>query len=182
MFSKARGDGSVVISANNSVFTTDTINTNNAEQMVLRADAGIYITNTSGDAPANVGDLINTVSGAHLTTGGTWTDASDVALKENFAEINAEDLLARIAQLPIREWNYKAEPDAIRHIGPTAQDFYRLFEIGTDDKSIAPRDLAALALAAIQRLDQRNRELNKYAEMLQSRIARLEAAMPMGNR
>ena len=33
------------------------------------------------------------------------------------------DVLAKLAAIPMREWNYKAQGAAIRHMGPTAQDF-----------------------------------------------------------
>ena len=31
------------------------------------------------------------------------------------------------AQIPIREWNYITQDAAIRHVGPTAQDFHAAF-------------------------------------------------------
>ena len=54
----------------------------------------------------------------------------------------------------------------MEHIGPMAQDFYRLFEVGYDDKTISTIDPAGIALAAIQELYKRNQELeSELAEM-----------------
>jgi len=33
-------------------------------------------------------------------------------------------LLAKIASLALTTWNYKAQAESIRHLGPTAQDFH----------------------------------------------------------
>ena len=40
-------------------------------------------------------------------------------------------------------------------MGPVAQDFYSVFNIGTDDKHIAPMHEGGIALAAIQGLDRK---------------------------
>ncbi len=61
---------------------------------------------------------------------GSWADLSDVNAKENFRDVDGEELLAKLARIPIREWNYKAQDTAIRHMGPTAQDFRAAFGLG----------------------------------------------------
>lgn len=99
-------------------------------------------------------------SGAHCTAGGTWTNSSDSSLKANVTAINADDLLARIAQLPIQQWNYRAEDPSIRHIGPMAQDFHAAFGLGEDDKHITTIDADGVALAAIQALHEKQRTEN----------------------
>ena len=32
-------------------------------------------------------------------------------------------MLARLAALPIEIWNYRSQPDTVRHMGPMSQDF-----------------------------------------------------------
>jgi len=118
-------------------------------------------------------DVITTSMGAHLTIGGVWTNASDRNLKENFTIIDGREILDRIAHLPITQWNYKSENEDITHIGPVAQDFYSLFGLGGDDKSISTIDPAGIALAAIQALHEKTVELEKKS----SRIEQLEAQM-----
>ncbi len=149
---RANHTGSFVLSANAASSDTDTIASGGNSQMVLRADGGMYITNTGGLAPYNTARLINTSSGAYLTTGGTWTNSSDRSLKENFSNVNTAEILEKLMTVPISQWNYKAEDVSARHIGPTAQDFHAAFGLGDDDKTISTVDPAGVAMAAIQEL------------------------------
>lgn len=162
---QAAHDGVVVISAK-VPGVTDSIRSSAFGQMVLRAQGRFYLTDEGGDAVISSGDFLNTSTGAHLTTGGDWTNSSDANKKENFRVVDTEELLDKLAALPIAEWNYKSEDDAVRHIGPTAQDFYALFGVGTDDKSISTIDPAGIALATIQELSRRNAALeDRVAEL-----------------
>jgi len=99
-------------------------------------------------------DLISTSTGAHLTVGGMWSNASDRNAKENFVALDGNEVLARLAVLPITTWSYKAEGAGIRHAGPTAQDFYAAFGLGDSDTSIGTVDVDGIALASIQGLYQ----------------------------
>lgn len=157
---KANHNGSVVITANCSFVSSDSTRSGGVDQMVLRADGGIYLTNTAELAPYDNSRLITTRGGAYLSGNGTsWTDASDRNLKENFVDLNYADILAKLRQLPMSEWNYIAEDDGVRHVGPMGQDFYGIFGIGQDEKSISARDLASVALIAAQELDRKTEQL-----------------------
>jgi len=114
-------------------------------------------------------------SGAHLTAGGVFTNASDEHLKENFQPVDGVELLEKIEELPISQWNYKNEPDDVTHIGPTAQDFKAAFGVGTNDKTISTIDPAGIALAAIKELLQENRELKNEVEALKKAVAELNS-------
>jgi hypothetical protein len=118
-------------------------------------------------------DIITTSMGAHLTIGGVWTNASDRNLKENFTEIDRQGLLNKIAELPITRWNFKVEGDAVTHIGPVAQDFYAIFGVGSDDKSVASMDEAGIALAAIQELHKKNADLETEVAELKALVKQL---------
>ncbi len=100
-------------------------------------------------------------SGAHLTPGGDWTNASDVNRKENFEPVDGDDLLKKIESLDISEWNYKSESDDVKHIGPTAQDFKKTFGVGSDGKSISTIDPAGIALAAIKALNEKSKKVDE---------------------
>jgi len=110
--------------------------------------------------------LIDTSTHAYLSLGGQWVNNSDRNAKENFVPVDPEEILDKVARLPISQWNYKAEGPQIRHIGPVAQDFYALFGLGADDKHIAPGDANGIALAAIQALYRRNRALETEVQAL----------------
>ncbi|HEX2896773.1 MAG TPA: hypothetical protein VHP63_01820, partial [candidate division Zixibacteria bacterium] len=88
---KAIHSGSIVLAANSFV-NNDTVVSSGPEQMVLRADGGYYMTSTGGTANIPVTDFLNTSTGAHLTTGGAWTNASDKNSKENFSDIDEQSV------------------------------------------------------------------------------------------
>jgi len=117
--------------------------------------------------------LIETSTGAHLTLGGVWTDSSDRDLKENFAPVDGQEVLARLTDLPITTWNYKAEGPSIRHMGPVAQDFYATFGLGQDERHLAPLDTSGVALAAIQALYEHSQALEAENVALREQVTAL---------
>jgi len=115
-----------------------------------------------------VGSNSTNGNGAYLTTGGVWSNASDRGKKEHFEALNSQDLLEKIAALPVTRWNYKGLTE--QHIGPVAQDFYRIFRVGADDKSISTIDPSGIALAGVQGLYQKWQEAERRAEEQRSLI------------
>jgi len=118
-------------------------------------------------------NLIDTSSGARLTLGGAWTDSSDRDLKENFAPVDGQEVLARLTDLPITTWNYQAEGPSIRHMGPVAQDFYATFGLGQDERHLAPLDTGGVALAAIQALYEHSQALEAENVALREQVTAL---------
>jgi trimeric autotransporter adhesin len=102
--------------------------------------------------------------------GTTWNNASDRNLKDGFAPVDLQKILAAVAALPIRSWHYTNDP-ATRHVGPTAQDFHAAFGLGADEKRIATVDADGVALAAIQGL---NEKLKAELDAKEARISELE--------
>jgi predicted GH43/DUF377 family glycosyl hydrolase len=94
-------------------------------------------------------------SGAYVSSGGTWTNASDRNLKENFVTVTPADILQKIDELPVTEWDYKSEGPGVNHIGPVAQDFWAAFHLGNSSTSISTIDPAGVALLGIQALNQK---------------------------
>lgn len=103
----------------------------------------------------------------NLAITGTLSQASDRAAKENFTAVDSQELLEKVAALPITRWNFKGDA-ATQHIGPMAQDFHAAFGLGTDDKHIATADADGVALAAIQGL---NRKIEETRAELKRRDA-----------
>ena len=127
----------------------------------------------------------NGASGVSLAPGsGTWTSLSDRNAKENFSDVDAKNILAKVAAMPVLTWNYKTQAAAIRHIGPMAQDFKAAFNVGESDTGITTVDEGGVALAAIQGLNQKMEELKnelnrkdaENAELMQ-RLEKLEQLM-----
>lgn len=123
------------------------------------------------------GNPLTTAAGGYLTPGGTWTNASDRNSKANLLATNGADILTRLAQLPISTWNYKAENEATRHMGPMAQDFRAAFGLGGDDKAITTVDEGGVALAAIQGLYQIVQERDAKIAAQQKQIDSLEVRL-----
>lgn len=99
-----------------------------------------------------------------------WLNGSDRNLKRNIREVSSSDILDKVASLPIYQWSYKTQDESIEHIGPMAQDFYKTFEIGDNDKSIAALDPAGICLAAIKQLREENIHLKSELEKLKGKV------------
>jgi trimeric autotransporter adhesin len=147
-----------------------------ANTFTVRASGGIWLgTNSSPSIGAN--RFIDTSTGAYLSSAGAWTNNSDRARKHDLRSLNTKRLLQKVARLPITSWSYKAEQPSVRHIGPMAQDFYRAFGLGLDDKHITTIDEGGVALAAIQGLYRENQALERKNAAVSARLARLERAV-----
>jgi hypothetical protein len=102
--------------------------------------------------------------------GGTWTNASDRNLKEAFTRVDGGELLTKLSALTIESWSYKAEGQSVRHVGPTAQDFFAAFALGSDNKHISTVDEGGVALAAIQQLCREGLKKDATIRRLQAQI------------
>jgi hypothetical protein len=133
---------------------------------------GYFAGNVGIGVPATIHHI--EVAGGAYCDGSNWVNASDANLKENFSEVNGEELLSKIDELPVTEWNYKNENTNVKHIGPTAQDFQRTFGVGSDGKSISTIDPSGIALAAIKELNKQNQQLKDQNSQLQQRLEDLQ--------
>ncbi len=109
-----------------------------------------------------------------LKVNGSIFTASDKNLKENFNPVNADVVLKKIDTLDISIWNFKDDEDSLRHIGPMAQDFYKIFKVGIDDKHIAPTDMASVALAGVQALSQKLQKKEQEILKLRTEIDKMK--------
>ena len=75
-------------------------------------------------------------------------------------ELPGTEVLAKLNQLDISTWSYKKDQPQVKHIGPMAEDFYALFNIGVDNKSISSIDTSGVALPAIKALNQKVAEID----------------------
>ena len=108
-----------------------------------------------------------------LTIDGTLTELSSREAKENFAVVDDWEVLARLEALPIATWNYKAGSPEERHMGPVAEDFHAAFGLGADDRHIAPKDIAGVALAAIKAQQAEISALRNQVSALEELVSRL---------
>ncbi|PCI28011.1 hypothetical protein COB55_04680, partial [Candidatus Wolfebacteria bacterium] len=133
----------------NEELASSTTSTVASTTLTLLANGNVGIGTTSPEHPLVM------KSGAHVTKGGAWTNASSRELKENFTELDNADILGKILALEITQWNYKGEHASTTHIGPVAEDFQTLFALGGSNTSISTIDPAGIALIGIQALNER---------------------------
>ena len=153
--------------------SSNTVTNNSADnQFMVRASGGfIFYTNAAMTAGVSM------AAGA-----GSWASVSDKNKKENFEKISSSVILDKIGSLEISTWNYKSQAKTIRHIGPMAQDVYRLFSFGESDTTISTIDMDGISLSAIQELSKKTKELEmkaKEVEKLQQLVAQLEMQKAM---
>jgi len=103
---------------------------------------------------------INVWNGAHLTTGGVWTNASSRELKDNIEALSAEDANAALEGLSPVRYVYKNSRDE-EYVGFIAEDVPELVA-SQDHKSLSPMDIVAV--------------LTTVAKNEKARIAELAAA------
>lgn len=125
-----------------------------ANQFAVRSNSVFFGDVNASSVSIPIGRFLHTSTGAGLSTGGTWTNASSRSLKTAFQGIDPMAVLAKVASLPLGTWAYKNSEEG-RHLGPTAEDFQSAFGLGGDGKSIATVDADGVALAAIQGLNQK---------------------------
>lgn len=71
-----------------------------------------------------------------------------------------DTVLRRVASLAIYRWVYRWQP-RVRHLGPMAQDFHRLFHLGDSPKRIYTSDMLGILLACVKALDAQIREIQE---------------------
>jgi len=140
-------------------------------EFAVRATGGSrFVTAIDGSGAPTAGVVL--AAGA-----GSWSSLSDSASKEHIHPIQSGDILKAVVELPIAEWNYRSQSQSTRHVGPMAQDFYRLFGLGESERYVYSEDMAGVALAAIQELYRQNREIKDENETLLLRLQALERAV-----
>ena len=149
------------------VWSDGTANTSSTanNSVTFRASGGYRLFTGSG------------TGGATLAAGATsWTTLSDRNAKKDFAPVDYQAVLDKLAQVPIEQWHYKWEKSTdTLNIGPMAQDFKGAFFPGRDDKGISTLEFDGVELAAIQGLNQKlMEELNRQAAENSDLKARLE--------
>ena len=171
----AAAPGSFVYGDASTQAAGDLVRSISPNQFLVRASGGVVFWSSPATVyPTSPGVIL-------FTNASSWSSLSDVNSKENFSDLEDEEVLSRIARMPVREWNYKAQGAAIRHMGPTAQDFHAAFGLGEDRLRISTIDADGVALAAVRALEARTRETNERLtrenDELRARLARLEALL-----
>jgi hypothetical protein len=133
--------------------------------------------------PIQVGTNSSNGNGAYLTSGGVWTNGSSRTFKENFTPFDGNELLSKVSNLSVTTYNYINSTE--KHVGPVAEEFVEVFDVGViresdgkrDDQYLAASDVAGVALAGVQELIKQNRELKVENENMKTAILELEGRL-----
>ncbi len=136
----------------------------------------IRVQNSNVDFAAATDRFIVDSSG-NVTARGVIAQQSSRESKTDFASINAKKLMGAISNLEFWHWRYKDAATGDIHLGPVAEDFFAAFGLGTNNKVIAPADMAGVALAAVQALQTEVAERDQKIEALELRLQALETLL-----
>lgn len=103
-------------------------------------------------------------SGAHVTAGGVWTNASSRQYKENISNLTQKEAISALEKLNPVKFNYKLEREE-EYVGFIAEDVPDLL-VTNDRKNLSPMDIVAV--------------LTKVVQQQQKKIAELEARLDAG--
>jgi len=96
-------------------------------------------------------------SGANVTAGGVWTNASSVEYKENITELGLEEALATIEQLSPVRFNYRVDKED-EYIGFIAEDVPDLVA-SKDRRGLSSMDIVAVLTRVLQGQQKKIEEL-----------------------
>lgn len=156
---------------NNSTYGNDSLIMANGS-MRLRSNNNFYLlpTNNVGIGTTSPTYPLHMASGAHVTSGGTWTDASSREYKDNIQDLTLDSAKATLDQLNPVTFVYKKEQDD-QHVGFIAEDVPDL--VATKDrKGLAPMDIVAVVTKVVQ--DQQ-KTIKSQNETIQAQSKEIQA-------
>ena len=132
------------------------------------ADPGqdkVIIQNSVGIGETNPNYPLQMGSGAHVTTGGVWTNASSRQYKENIKSLSVEDALNALDKLEPTRFNYKVDKQD-ETLGFIAEDVPDL--VATKDrKGLSPMDIVAVLTKVVQAQQKELTELKQQIKDMQ---------------
>ena len=118
------------------------------------------------------GPELRLTTAGNLFVKGTVSGRSSRESKTNIGSIDTDEAIESLRNLQLHEWSYIDSPD--RHLGPMAEDFHEIFGYGGRPDSIAPSDLASLALLSAQHLLEENQGIREQNAELRARLEQIE--------
>ncbi|WP_329420445.1 tail fiber domain-containing protein [Streptomyces sp. NBC_01268] len=82
--------------------------------------------------------------------------------------VNGYQVLEQVVRLPVSTWRYHWDPPHVRHLGPMAQDWWKAFGVGENDRTICCTDANGVAVVAIQALHRELAELRDEVAALRA--------------
>jgi trimeric autotransporter adhesin len=160
---RARTNGHTGAKVFGDASTTDSIEAMANNEFAVRAAGGFRFRSNA-----------TLTNGCSIAVGGaSITCASSRTLKENFGEVDGEDVLVRMRRIPVNSWNYIDEGRESRHVGPFAEDFWREFQLGAEPLAIGHLDIDGVNFAGIRALDTRTEQMQQRMQEQAREIERL---------
>jgi hypothetical protein len=110
-------------------------------------------------------------SGVVLSPGSnSWSAISDSTMFGDCQPVDIENILKILLSLKVQEFSLRSQKNNARHIGPMAQEFYRLFGYGDTTGAVNLADMDGVLIAAIQALYRENQSLRQEMERIKAQI------------
>jgi hypothetical protein len=136
--------------------------TADVQRMIITNTGNVGIGTLAPTNPLQMG------SGAHVTAGGVWTDASSREVKQDIAPLSADAARVALEQLAPVTFAYRADPTE-HHVGFVAEDVPDLVA-NADRKGLSPMDIVAVLTRVVQ-------EQQAALAQVQAELAALRRAM-----
>ena len=131
------------------------------KNLILNPNAGyVGIGTTSPSYPLQMG------SGAYVTTGGVWTNASSREYKTDIKKLSTQKAIDTLKQLDPVEFAYKADSHE-KHVGFIAEDAPALVA-SKDRKGMSPMDVVAVLTKVVQEQQRTIAELSRKVAKLEN--------------
>jgi hypothetical protein len=148
------------------VFETSTTGYPRAERMVISSSGNVGIGTSTPSYPLHMG------SGAYVSDGGVWTDASSMEYKDNIHALTTEEALDTLKELNPVKFVYKTDSTE-KHVGFIAEEVPDL--IATKDrKGLSPMDIVAVLTKVVQEQRKTISELSEKVESLQKEMNKVK--------
>ena len=135
-------------------------------RMVISALGNIGIGTTTPAYPLQMG------SGAYVSAGGVWTNASSREYKDNIKDLSTEEAVETLRGLNPVKYNYKTDKED-QHVGFIAEDVPDL--VATKDrKGLSPMDMVAVVTKVVQEQQRTIEEQQKTISALSEKVADLQ--------
>ncbi len=156
------------------------------ERLIISSGGYVAIGGDTGSGIPTPTYPLQLANGAHVTAGGTWTNASSRAYKENIKTLTTEEANQALDGLNPVKYNYKIDKED-KHVGFIAEDVPDL--VATKDrKGLSPMDIVAVLTKVVQEqkntiADQTNMisALSKKVDMMQQEINRVKGMNIVGS-
>ena len=111
---------------------------------------------------------LHMASGAYVTTGGVWTNASSREYKKEIKDLTSVEAMDTLKGLNPVKFSYKASSDE-RHVGFIAEDVPELVA-SKDKKGMSSMDVVAVLTKVVQEQQKTIAELSKKLDKLEREL------------